>query len=393
MRIAIFSDNFYPELSGISDSILTTAQELARRGHQIRFVVPHYGARDFTRVGLVHKELQLDEKISIQRVFAFPVGGPTKQARLIIPTGIPALTLRRFAPDVIHTQLFFGAGIEAIIAARLLKRPLVGTNHTLIEEFARYAPIGKEWFAKKSVAYAIWYYNHCRIVSAPSRFLIEQMQQKGLRAEGLVVPNPTDMTSFTPVSELAKAAAKKHFGFTGTVLVYAGRLAKEKNIDVLIKASAIARQKVPEITLALAGHGAEEKALRALAAKVNMEKRVRFMGTVDKPTLAKMFQAADIFTVASTSETQCMSMMQAMACGLPIVAVRAKALPEYLEHQNGIVVEPNDFQEFASAIVTLARFPVARAQVGEQALKVARAFSPAKIAHIWEKVYDRATKQ
>ena len=99
MRIAIFSDNFYPELSGISDSIITTARELARRGHVIRFFAPRYAPRDYRAVNLPPEEPALHERIGISRFASLPYGGPSGQARIVVPAGFRALRVREFAPE------------------------------------------------------------------------------------------------------------------------------------------------------------------------------------------------------------------------------------------------------------------------------------------------------
>ena len=392
MRIAIFSDHFYPELSGIADSIFSLAKELASRGHLVRFYVPHYSARDFAKVHLPCKEIDLGERVTVKRFFSFPnVLGVS--ARLVIPTGTRIMDVRRWQPDIIHTQLFGGVGLEALLAAWVLKIPLVGTNHTATSEFARYAPFAKNWVERVSVNYVDWYYNHCAVVTGPSRAILDEMIASGLTRPATPISNPIDVSLFAPVSAPRKLELKKKFGFSGNTVIYAGRLALEKNINVLIKAIAVAKEKVPDIQLALAGHGPDEASLKQLATKLNVEKRVLFLGLLDKATLANAFQACELFAIASTGETQCMGMIQAMACGVPTVGVNARALPEYLAYHNGVVVEPGDFHAFARNFAAFAAQPAAREQMGHHALRFAHTVSPEKIAEKWETIYARAIKE
>ena len=114
MKIAVFSDNFYPELSGISDSIIEQARELNGLGHDLCFSVPRYGKADFAVPHLPYEEIRIGEGVVIHRLFALPFPAPTKQGRMIIPSFLHWLTLRKEKPDVIHTHLFFGAGLEAL---------------------------------------------------------------------------------------------------------------------------------------------------------------------------------------------------------------------------------------------------------------------------------------
>ena len=107
MRIAIFSDNFYPELSGISDSVLALARTLARRGHFIRFYVPYYSEKNYAAINVPFRELDLGPNVSVHRLFSIPFAMGTEQGRAVIPSGINIRDAARFAPDVLHTQMYF----------------------------------------------------------------------------------------------------------------------------------------------------------------------------------------------------------------------------------------------------------------------------------------------
>src|SRR5258708_1697492 len=179
MRIAIFSDVFYPELSGISDSLITLAKELAKRGHKIVFCAPQYSKKDYALVGQKPQEPDFGPNISFIRFpsFSYPTG--TNQGRGVIPTGSRLLRIKKFNPDIIHTQLFFGVGLEAIFAARMLTKPVVGTNHTALKEFLKYSPIRSQWFAKALLKYMNWYYERCELVTAPAPSILEGMREMG----------------------------------------------------------------------------------------------------------------------------------------------------------------------------------------------------------------------
>mgnify|MGYP001566204929 CR=1 FL=1 len=113
MKIAIFSDNFYPELSGIADSIILLARELAKLNHEINFYVPNYQPKDYQALNLVNSELELGPKIKIKRLFSLPARFISDYSRIVIPMPWRWL-FNNFKPDIIHTQLFFGVGLEAL---------------------------------------------------------------------------------------------------------------------------------------------------------------------------------------------------------------------------------------------------------------------------------------
>jgi len=388
MKIAIFSDSFYPELSGISDSIITLAKELVKSGNQINFYVPYYSAKNYQRAKLFKQELDLGENIKINRLFSFPYRSGTGQARLTVPCPRHWLSIRNFSPDIIHTQLFFGVGLDALISAKINNIPIVGTNHTAITEFVRYSPIKAEWFKKLSMKYAVWYYNHCDYVTAPSQSVFDEMNKYGFNRSHRVVSNPVNLDIFSQLLLNKKQEIKKEFGLSDATLVCAGRLAPEKNVDVIIQALVLVKKRFPNVMLILAGHGNAADKLKNLAKTLNLEQSIKFLGTVDQLTLAKLYQASEIFVISSTSETQSMSLIQAMASGLPAVGVKARALPEYINDHNGFLVEPNDYRAFAEKLIMLLENSILRKKLGQDASAFVQKFSTFNIAKEWERIYN-----
>ena len=386
MNIAMFTDAFFPELSGISDSVVTLSRSLALRGHRIEIHAPRYTPREYAIVGIRQRdELDLGPGVRIVRHRSWPAPAGTRQAR----AALPAFPLRAPAqrPAVVHSHLCFGLGVSALLWARRMRVPVLGTNHTAIAEFARYCPAGGAAVVRPLQRYWTWYYNRCNFVTAPSRSVFQEMAGSGLHRPHELVSNPIDLETFAPGAAGLKPALKSRFGMSGTTLVFAGRLAEEKRVDVLIRALAVARATVPGLVLALAGHGQAELALRRLARDLGVDDRVAFLGTLDAPTLARLYQAADLFVTASPSETQGLSMMQAMACALPVAGVRARALPEYILPDTGLMVEPGDSTALAREIVGLLQDPGRMRTLGEGARRLAERFSAARIAEQVERIY------
>ncbi len=388
MKIAFFSDNFYPELSGISDSISLLAKGLEKCGHAVIFFVPYYGPKEFEKASLPPAEIPLGERIQVRRLFSIPFSTPTEQGRLVIPTVRPSIALQKWNPDIIHTQLFFGAGLQALCLAKMLQKPLVGTNHTLLKEFLRYSPIKSGWVGCLSLKYASWYYNCCDFVTAPSQYVIQEMKFHGLRKPFEVISNPVDTEIFTP-REIDRDAVKKSYGLSNNTLVYAGRLAGEKNIDVIFQAMVLIKKEIPNITLALAGRGIAASELKNLARKFQIEDSVKFLGMLSKPQLAELFTASEVFVITSTSETQSLTLMQAMAVGLPVLGVEARALPEYINEKNGFLVKVNDYQSLAHRTIFLMQNPGLRKQMGREAWQFVQNFSAPCIVKKWETLYKK----
>ncbi len=387
MRIAYFSDNFYPELSGITDTIITTGKELKKRGHEIVYVGPYYSPKDYAVAKRASPITKADDTIDGMRIVRLPSvplpASPTGQSRFAVPIGASFKFLDSFKPEVIHTQSPYGVGWEALRAAKRYGIPLVGTNHTAIEDFFPAPAVMR--------AYDAWYYNHCDFVTTPYAALLRRMGEKGFHKPGRAVANPTELTAFAPATPAERAEYKRSFGLTGPVVLYAGRLGVEKRIDVVVRALALLVKNFPTITLVVTGHGAAENGLKKLAHKLDVGRHVKFTGFLSRATLPHAYKTADVFAMMSTSDSQSIALMQAYSSAIPAVCARARGLPDYTPKEAGFLVEPGDYKALAEKIKLLLQDDVLRTKMGAAAMEFAKKFSPGKIADEWEQIYREAT--
>lgn len=391
MRIAIFSDNFYPELSGISDSIILTATELANRGHFINFYVPRYSSKDYQILNLPPQEIDLGGKVKITRFSSLPYPSGTSQGRATIPTCLRWLKVRHFNPDIIHVHLPFGIGIEGVVAAKILNKPLVGTNHTPISEFVRYSPIQGRWIKNLINRYNTWFYNRCDFISSPCEAIFGDMPALNINIPHRAIPNPINLKTFQPLPN--KKSLKKKFGFPDFSLLYVGRLAPEKNIDLIVKALPLIHKEFPKTTFGIVGRGSAENKLRRKVISCHLEDKVKFLGFIkDINKLAEVYNASEVFVMMSTAETQSIAAMQAMSCGLPVVGVRAWGLKEYINPKNGILINPMRIDELAQSIIYLFKNPNLRKKMGQGGQNFTKRFYPPKIAEVWEQIYEKVIK-
>jgi glycosyltransferase involved in cell wall biosynthesis len=389
MKIAIYSDNFYPEMSGISDSIVDLAKELSKLGHKIDFYAPKYSKKDFKTYNVSTEELDLGENIKIHRLCSLYYPTPTKQGRLVLPTMLRWMKMRKNKPDIIHVQDVFGVGFEGMIAGKFLKVPLIGTNHTPITEFLKYGPLQNKFIDQAALNFVSWFYNRCDFVSTPCNIILEEMKANKFKKLSQVLSNPIDLENFYPATAAEKIGLKKEFNLSDQTVLCSGRLAEEKHVDVIIRAIAEAEKNIPHINLAITGHGATEEPLKKLAEELGIRDKVKFFGTLSVTNLAKIYQASDIFAIASTAETQSLSMMKAMATSLPVIGVNAWALPEYINEKNGFVVEPGDFKGIAEKIIYLFANPEQQKSLGQGGLELVQKFSPINIANAWIDIYKK----
>jgi 1,2-diacylglycerol 3-alpha-glucosyltransferase len=387
VRIVIFTDSFYPELGGIQDSISAMCRGLGGRGHEIRVCAPVAGPRDYVIAGLPRREIELGGNVVVQRLFALPAPSSTGQSRLVLPTGQRWRALVGLRPDIVHSHTFLGAGWEAVRTAQRLRVPLIGTNHWAVGEFADYVPVPASLFHRISVGAVARYYNQCDLVTGPSRCVIEELHASGLRRPRSVVSNPIDTVNFCAVPPAERVRLKNALGFSKATVIYAGRLAVEKRIDVLIQALISLRREFPDVMLVLAGHGTGRHKLESLRHNLGVAPHVKFLGTLDAATLANAYRAADVFATASTSETQCMALLQAMSVGLPAVGARWRALPEYIPEGAGLLADPGKAADFADKLGAVLRKPSLREDMGRRARRFAEGFSLAVVLDRWEEIY------
>ncbi len=383
MRIAYFSDNFYPELSGITDTIITTGKELQSRGHEIVYVGPHYSPKDYAvakRQYPLKKEDDTIDGMHIVRLHSVHLpASPTGQSRFAFPTGASFKFLDSFKPEIIHTQSPYGAGFEALRAAKRYGVPLVGTNHTAIEDFFPFPPVIR--------AYDAWYYNHCDFVTTPYAALLRRMGEKGFHKPGRAVANPAELQAFGPATPTERAEYKRSFGLMGPVVLYAGRLGVEKRVDVVVRALALLIKDFPTVTLVATGHGAAESGLKALAQKLGVGRHIKFTGFLPRAELPHIYKTADVFAMMSTSDSQSIALMQAYSSGVPAVCARARGLPDYTPKEAGFLVEPGDHKALAEKLKLLLNDSSLRGRMGGAAVEFAKKFSPGKIAAQWEELY------
>jgi len=392
LKIAVFTDYFFPELGGIQDSIAITSRALGLRGHAVDIHAPRYGAQDYRLVGAEVRDPELGANVRIRRRMSLPFPSSTRQSRAALPSPVAlAACAGRRRPDVIHTHSFFGMGLEALLTGTFLGIPVIGTNHTTIAGFGPHIPVRVD----RAAAYVMWYYNRCDHVTAPSLSVFEELGLDRLRPPHQVVSNPIDTGLFRPARDDERQAGLAWFAqsgpvtgpVTGPIITYAGRLGSEKNIDVLLRAMAVLRDQGVAGDLVIAGHGAHEPVLRALAVELGIAQHVRFVGTLAAAELALLLQISDIFTMMSTSETQSMALLQAMASGVAVVAANTRALPESVCPANGILVDPGDLAGLAVALAGLLAAPDLRRRLGSAGRRFAERYGVETVVDEWEALY------
>jgi len=373
MRIAICSDQYLPLLSGLVDSIDTLSRELRGRGHSVRIYAPTLpGAQE-------------DE-----HVFRFPSWTlPGSGDSMIVALPLGALEdMRRFKPDVIHTHLAGVTGLFALYASRRISIPLIGTDHTLPADYLHYAKLDFPPFPYLVRKFSAWYYNRCAFVTTPGGSVLQELHDYGMTRPSRVVSNPLPTQLFRPLER--RSELKKRLGIGERAILVFGRIAKEKNLDFAVDVFA---RMSGETELVFVGDGPYRGELEKKIREQGFQSRARFLGVLRGESLVEAVNACDVCLITSTSETQSLTTIQALACGLPAIAANAGGLAEYVRHgEAGYLVEPDDGETFAKRLTELLNEPDTRARMGQRARESVQRLSPERIAAEFEEVYRNCMK-
>jgi glycosyltransferase involved in cell wall biosynthesis len=251
-------------------------------------------------------------------------------------------------------------------------RPLIFTYHTRYEKYAHYIPFARKLAERKAIQWSIAFSNHADLVIAPSRNIAKTLVEYGVKRRIEVVPTGVNLALFAPGDRL-EARQSVGLPLHGTMLLFVGRLDREKNIGFLLRVFQIVGSKDPSVFFVLVGQGKEEHRLRTAAAHLSVSTRILFTGPAPPEKVAKYHQASDLFVFASETETQGLAVSEAQAAGLPVVAVRASGVEEAVRSGETGLLLPPKVDEFAEALQSLLQNPSVRSQMGLQARQIALA--------------------
>jgi len=326
LRVAIFGESYLPYLSGVTVATEALARGLRAAGNDVLLVAPRpaAGAEPGT-AGALGPDPELAWLPSFQLLGPAPAG-------YRVPWPIPSAALRAataFAPDLVHAQSPFTSGLMARRLARRLGVPLVFTHHTRFGDYRHYlGPLAGPGSALLN-AYLRRFWLGCAAVVAPGSELAEEIRDRlGGRQRPLVRTIPTGI-EVAALAGLSPIDPRPLAGWPRDVVVAAtlGRLAPEKSVDLVVEAFAGAAADDPDLRLVVVGGGPSETALRERAAESDLAGRVLLTGQRPRAEALSLVKAADLFVSASRTETQGLVLAEALAVGLPVVALDGQALP------------------------------------------------------------------
>ena len=354
MRIGMFSNAYKPIISGVVRSISLFRKGLEDAGHFVALFAPEgRGYEDDEPFIFRYPALPL------RMDYSFPV---------VVAPQITWL-MPRLKLQVLHSHHPFILGKEAVNFSQALGIPLVFTFHTLYHEYTHYVGFETDIAKRLTKRLVGDYANQAHRIIAPSARVLDLLPEYRIERPVDILPTPVDLSAFPPRRRPPLSNEKRK------ELVYVGRVAKEKNLAFLLRAFARVAKEDDALYLKLVGGGPELDSLRKYAEELGLAARVTFLGAVPFEQVPQELLSADIFVFASTTETQGLVVLEAMAAGLPLVLVNSVALLESARPGVDCLVSEVDEEAFAANILTLVRNPARARAMGRAARANAERFS------------------
>lgn len=328
LRIAMFTDSYLPARDGVVNSILLTKSQLERLGHEVIVFAPEPwdGNRE---TGVYYFRAVNYKKYPGYSIPMFP----TNKCEI----------LRELDVDVIHTHGLLFMGVRSMFAARTLGKPVVVSFHTMVTDAAKYyarIPI-PDWMTTR----LFWIYlrellERADAVVAPTLAIKNELLTYAPDMNRIdVIPTGVDCARFCP--EIDGSAIRHRYGLDGEkVLLHVGRIAWEKNLDLVIDGFVSLAKEDPRVRLLIVGEGPAKKHYQQLVADKGITDKTTFTGFIPDEELPQVYAACDAFTIASKFETQGLVALEAMATGKPVAGINFRAIAEIIRPGvNGFLFE------------------------------------------------------
>ena len=364
MKIAMFVDCYYPRVNGVVVSVKSYSEALVKKGHQVCIVCPEYKQNKNEKTPLFYTDntVKHNPEVQILRIKSMDLGLWSKDDRLArldqwykIKT-----SMDEWKPDVIHVNCEWAMGWFGITYARHRHVPSVYTFHTLWEEYiACYSKMLPE-FASEKVGRELvkFYLKRADEIIVPTERIGKVVDRYDIGKDYDILPTgiPENIAVyeksymnvfFNHLHNLLPYVHKKH------VLLYVGRIEKEKNLDFLVDMLGEVRKTVNDAVLLFVGGGNYLEGLKAYAKKKPYSWNVCFAGYRTRDELSYFYNFADVFVFSSLTETQGLVTVEAMMCGLPVVAIGEMGTADIMRGDNGGFMVGNDLNEFSQCVCQL----------------------------------------
>ncbi len=339
LRILLANETYPPDTNGSAIFTQRLARGLVGRGHRVVVVAPGIKFKDQTG-------FDEEQGFEIFRIKSIPIKPLHPYFRIVYKANIDIKLerlVRSFKPNIIHIQNHFTLGKACLHTATKLDISIIGTNHFMPQNLLEYFPkvLGSR------ISHFMWndfmkVYGEVDYVTTPSYAGLKILKEVGLEDRIEVISNGIDLERFERRPVKSSLFEKFEIKRDLPIFLFAGRLEKDKNIDLILRATSIVLKK-KNVQVVIVGRGKDEREFKNLAKKLNLDSAVVFTGRIEQDYLRSMYSLADVYIGSGSAELQGIAVMEAMAAGLPVLALNAVALPELVQDGvNGFLFELNE---------------------------------------------------
>lgn len=416
MKIVISTDIYYPMINGVAVFSRNLAAGLTKRGHDVLVLAPSISG-DF--------ESEYDEeygfkvvRLSSKKMMLYPdqinkvpekkdfLG--MKMPRLLYKNGLhvsymPDLEIKRvlseFQPDIIHNQTPGPVALAILRYARRHKVALVSTDHAYPDNLTQQVKLPE--LAKKPInavmnAYFVSFLKRSDYATVPTEQVLTDCIPKSklfFRVPIEALSNGIDLSRFAKGRVNHEIYERYDINPKKPTILYIGRVDPEKSLDVLMDAFIKVQEKVENAQLVIVGDGTMRPKLEKMAKKAGISDKVVFTGRVIGKDLPQLYRTGDVFAITSKTETQSIVLLEAMATGLPAVAVKAGAIPELVHNgENGYLCEADDVGAVAKSLICILQDKNLRETMSEKSLELIKkhdiSYTLTRIEEIYHRVLD-----
>jgi len=373
MKIGLFTDGYCPQINGVATTVEELKDSLRALGHNVYIVAPKYP-----------KYKDKDPKVFRLKSFRL-YKNPELRLSYMFPDKIFQKVFK-IDFDIIHG--FSGGSVPSLglALAKLKKKPYVFTYNTRLNQYTHYFLGGKVLKPKAVEKVVELYCNVCDYVIAPAQYVKEELIEFGVKKPIAVIPNGVDTKKFKPIKS---DFLRKKLNLTqdDKIILYVGRLAKEKSVDFLIQA--FSKLNEENVYFVIVGDGPERETLEKLINKLGLQSKILLTGFVEHNKLADVYNSADVFVFSSTTETQGLVILEALSSGLTVLTVNDKVFAEFIEDGvSGFIVEKKE-TIFAQKLQKILQDEDLRVRISKEARIQALKFSLAEIAKKFENLYKQ----
>ncbi len=388
MRIGLFTDSYPPFINGVSTSVAMLKKALEKKGHTVYVVTVSANALKF----------EIDNENNIIKIPGIPIGIYDYRISRIYPISM-INTMKNWKLDVIHSHTEFGIGIFARLFAKQFNIPLVHTYHTLYEDYTHYITHGYfDKSSKKIVEYLTKFYcdKTAKELIVPTNKIYNLFKEKYKFEKSIhIIPTGIEVDRFfeenVDKKEVATLGKKLGLSKKDYVIIFVGRLAEEKNVEFLLKSQKNLQNKIPNLKLLIVGDGPDKEKYEKLSKEYNIDKSTIFTGKASWEEIPLYYHNANLFATASTTETQGLTVIEAMASSVPALCIDDESFKgTVIDNLNGKIFKNNT--EYENDVLELYKSKDIQKYKEQARIQAEHCSSSAYAERVLE-VYKRAIKE